>query len=29
MQEQNYKNHRRLVPVFHFLGYLLLLCFEE
>ncbi len=25
MIEQNYKNHSRLVPVFHYLGYLLLL----
>ncbi|HMK04411.1 MAG TPA: DUF6526 family protein [Ferruginibacter sp.] len=25
MQEQNYKNHSRLVPVFHYLGYLLVL----
>jgi hypothetical protein len=25
MSEQNYKNHSRMVPVFHYLGYLLLL----
>jgi Family of unknown function (DUF6526) len=25
MSEQNYKNHSRLVPVFHYLGYLVLL----
>lgn len=24
MSEQNYKNHMRMVPVFHYLGYLLL-----
>ncbi len=24
MSEQNYKNHSRMVPVFHYLGYLLL-----
>jgi len=25
MSEQNYKNHGRMVPVFHYLGYLILL----